>query len=109
MSQEVQGKIHVIMDIQQVTDSFKKREFVLEIVDGAYTQLVKFQSVQDNCEKLDGFKIGDDVKVNYNLRGREWKNKEGVINYFTNLDAWKVEHFGESNNNNKGAEDDLPF
>ena len=58
------------------------------MVDGAYTQLIKFQMVQNNCEKLDGFNEGDDVKVTFNLRGREY-TKDGKTSYFTNLDAWK--------------------
>ena len=79
------------MDIQQVTDTFKKREFVVEMVDGAYTQLVKFQMVQNNCEKLDGFNEGDEVKVTFNLRGREWTSPQGEVKYFSTLDAWKID------------------
>ena len=37
------GNLYKLMETKQITDSFKKREFVLEIVDGAYTQLVPFQ------------------------------------------------------------------
>ena len=87
---EAEGKLYKKMDTQQVTDTFKKREFVVEMVDGAYTQLIKFQMVQNNCEKLDGFNEGDDVKVTFNLRGREY-TKDGKTSYFTNLDAWKID------------------
>ena len=88
---EAEGKLYKKMDIQQVTDTFKKREFVVEMVDGAYTQLVKFQMVQNNCEKLDGFNEGDDVKVTFNLRGREWTSPQGEVKYFSTLDAWKID------------------
>lgn len=88
---EAEGKIYKKMDTQQVTDTFKKREFVVEMVDGAYTQLVKFQMVQNNCEKLDGFNEGDDVKVTFNLRGREWTSPQGEVKYFSTLDAWKID------------------
>lgn len=88
---EAEGKLYKKMDTQQVTDTFKKREFVVEMVDGAYTQLVKFQMVQNNCEKLDGFNEGDDVKVTFNLRGREWTSPQGEVKYFSSLDAWKID------------------
>jgi hypothetical protein len=90
MSYEAEGKLYKKMDTQQVTDSFKKREFVVEIEDGAYSQIIKFQLVQGNCDKLDPFNEGDQVKVTFSLRGREY-TKEGKTSYFTNLDAWRLE------------------
>lgn len=90
MAFEAEGKLYKKMDTQQVTDTFRKREFVVEMVDGAYTQLIKFQMTQNNCDKLEGFNEGDEVKVTFNLRGREY-TKEGRTSYFTNLDAWKIE------------------
>jgi hypothetical protein len=88
---EAEGKLYKKMDTQQVTDTFKKREFVVEMVDGAYTQLVKFQLVQNNCEKLEGFNEGDDLKVTFNLRGREWTSPQNEVKYFSTLDAWKID------------------
>lgn len=87
---EVQGKIEVISDTQQVTDRFKKREFVMEIQSGMYPEYIKMQLTQDRCSLLDGFKVGDMVKTSFNLRGRPY-NKGGETIYFTNLDAWRVE------------------
>lgn len=90
MSFDVQGKLHEIFDEQQVSDKFRKREFVLEIPDGSYTQFIKFQLTQDKCNVLDQFKIGDDVKVAFNLTGKPFV-KNGTTMYFTNLGAWRVE------------------
>ena len=47
--------------------------------------------VQNNCEKLDGFNEGDEVKVTFNLRGREWTSPQGEVKYFSTLDAWKID------------------
>lgn len=91
MAFEAEGKLHKLMDTQQITDTFKKREFVVEIMDGAYTQLVKFQMTQNNCDKLNDYKEGDDVKVTFNLRGREWTSPQNEIKYFNTLDAWKID------------------
>ena len=44
---EAVGKIHRIMDTQQVKDTFRKREFVIEMQDGNYPQHIKFQVTQD--------------------------------------------------------------
>ena len=104
MSFDVQGKMHEIFDEQQVSDKFRKREFVLEIPDGSYTQFIKFQLTQDKCNLLDQFKIGDDVKVAFNLSGKPF-TKNGTTMYFTNLGAWRIEKAdaASSNNNSNGG------
>jgi single-strand DNA-binding protein len=90
MSFEVEGRLHKKFDVVQITDSFKKREFVVEMEDGAYTQIIKFQLTQNNCDKLEPFNEGDQMKVTFSLRGREY-NKNGETLYFTNLEAWRLE------------------
>jgi len=91
MAYEAVGKIYKKMDTIQRTDTFRIRELILETIDGQYTQLIKFQLTQNNCEKLDGFNEGDEIKVTFSLRGREY-TKDGRTSYFTNLDAWKIEN-----------------
>jgi len=95
MSFEISGRIIEINPTQQVTDKFKKREFILEVKETNNTgfefiEYIKFQTVQDKCSLLDGLNQNDQVKVSFNLRGRKWE-KEGQTSYFTNLDAWKIE------------------
>ena len=93
MAFDIEGKLYKKFDTQQVTDSFRKREFVIEIQDGAYPQLIKFQMTQSNCEKLDSFNEDSQIKVTFSLKGREY-TKDGRTSYFTNLDAWRVEKTG---------------
>jgi len=93
MSFEVEGRLYKKFDTAQITDSFKKREFVVEIEDGAYTQLIKFQLTQNNCDKLEPYNEGDQMKVTFSLRGREY-NKNGEMLYFTNLESWRLEKGG---------------
>jgi len=72
------------------------REFVIEVADGQYPQMVKFQLVQDKCNLVDEYAEGDVVTVEFDLRGREWNGK-----YFTNLQAWRMnrgEDGGEGDN-----------
>lgn len=92
MALEARGKIHAVFDTKQVSERFTKREFVVEIADNPkYPQLVSFQATGDRCSLLDGLGAGDEVRVEFNLRGREWRSPSGDVKYFTTLDAWKVE------------------
>ena len=85
MGYKASGKIVKIFDTEQKSASFQAREFVIEVADGQYPQMVKFQLVQDKCTLVDEYAEGDVVTVEFDLRGREWNGK-----YFTNLQAWRM-------------------
>lgn len=106
MAFEVIGKIVKIFDAENKTASFQAREFVIEVPDGNYPQMVKFQLTQDKCGLMDAYKEGEQLKVFFNLRGREWQGK-----YFTNLDAWRVERVagGETGAPQSSADSQGPF
>lgn len=91
MGYKAEGKIEKIFDTEQKSGSFQAREFVIEVADGQYPQMVKFQLVQDKCTLVDDYREGDSVEVEFDLRGREWNGK-----YFTNLQAWRISKAGES-------------
>ena len=86
MAFQVAGKLHKVFETEQKSEKFRAREFVIEIVDGNYPQMVKFQLTQDKCELIDEYNDGDEINVHFNLRGREWNDR-----FFTNLDAWRIE------------------
>ncbi len=86
MSFEIVGKLHKKFDTENKTATFQAREFVIEIGSGNYPQMIKFQLTQDRCGLIDPFEEGKDIKVFFDLRGREWNGK-----YFTNLNAWRLE------------------
>ena len=88
----INGKIIEIFDTQKVTETFQKREFVLEYVENpSYPEYIKFEVIQDRCTLLDPFKAGDEISVDFNLKGRKWEDKNGVIKYFNTLQAWRLE------------------
>lgn len=92
MGIEVTGKLHTIFETKQMSERFTKREFVLELVDNPkYPQVVLFQLTGDRCAQLDGLNVGDAVRIEFSLRGREWKSPQGETKYFNSLDVWKVE------------------
>lgn len=94
MSLEVTGKLLVKFDTQQVSEKFKKREFVIELAEeingNTYTNFAKMQLVQNKCEILDRFREGEQIKVSFNIKGNKWE-RDGKVNYITNLDAWRIE------------------
>jgi len=92
MGIEATGKLHTIFETKQVSERFTKREFVVELNDNPkYPQVVLFQLTGDRCSQLDGLSVGDQVRVDFSLRGREWRSPSGDVKYFNSLDVWKVE------------------
>jgi hypothetical protein len=92
MGIEVSGKLHMIYETKQVSERFSKREFVVEMADNPkYPQLVLFQLTGDRCALLDEHKVGDEVRIEFSLRGREWRSPQGELKYFNSLDVWKLE------------------
>ncbi|MBK0381431.1 DUF3127 domain-containing protein [Pedobacter sp. SD-b] len=123
---EIKGKAHYISDVINVTDSFRKRELVVEFAENPqYPEFVKFEAIQDRTALMDTVKVGDDVEVFFNLKGREWTNKQGEKQYFNTLQLWKVNVLGATAASatasapevanpvdisaTAGEDDDLPF
>lgn len=90
MSYRASGKLAKKFDMVQVSERFRKREFVVEIADGKYPQSVMFQLTGDRCDQLDNLEEGQPVEVEFALRGREWTSPKGEVKYFNTLDAWTV-------------------
>lgn len=97
---EITGTVKVKNSKVQVSEKFKKREFVIVDNSSQYPQFIQFQLTQDRCSLLDGVKEGDEIKVSFNIQGREWKNPQGEIKYFNSLTAWRLEIISASNAQN---------
>ena len=88
---EVKGKVYEVSPTVQVTESLKKRELILEYIENPqYPEYLKFEAIQDRCSLLDNVKVGDDVEVFFNLKGRPWTDKTGKKSYFNSLQLWRV-------------------
>jgi len=85
MAYQATGRLHKVFDTEQKSASFAARDFVVEVADGKFPQMIKFQLVQDKCALIDDYTEGDEISVEFDLRGREWNDK-----YFTNLNAWRI-------------------
>lgn len=124
---EVAGKIKVINAEQQVSASFRKRELVVT-TEEQYPQFISINFVQDKCDLLNNFHVGEEVKVGINLRGREWLSPQGETKFFNDIQGWKIdkvatqaaqsqamppvpsaEAFAPANDFKEEEHDDLPF
>jgi len=122
---ELLGKIKLIGDIKTYGDNgFRKRELVLT-TEEQYPQHILIEFIQNNCELLDNYSIGQTVRIGINIRGREWESPDQGIKYFNSIQGWRIESLDdqvidsaseelpiESDNSDKDndlTEDDLPF
>src|SRR5690606_18817214 len=88
---EIRGKVHEIGAVQQVTDTFKKRDLIVQYAENPqFVEYIRFEATQDRTAIFDNLNVGDEVEVSFNLRGRPWTNKDGVTSYFNSLVAWRV-------------------
>ena len=117
---QVTGKLKLVNPTQTVgSNGFRKREAVVT-TDEQYPQMIQIEFLQDKCDLLDAYKVGDDVTISINLRGREWVNPQGEAKYFNSITGWRIEK-AESQSNAAPFEttsapvvsdnepDDLPF
>jgi hypothetical protein len=125
---EVTGKIKMIDQTKEVgSGGFKKRDVVVT-TDEQYPQHISVQFVQDKCDLLNNFQVGEAVKIDINLRGREWTNAQGETVYFNTIQGWRIgklqaespsaqqmppmpstETFAPATSFNEEEADDLPF
>ena len=100
---EISGKIKEIKK-QEERGTFRFRNLILTTED-QYPQTIEIQFVQDKCGILDSYAPGDTVKVEINIRGREWTDPQGVVKYFNTIQGWKINKEGV----NEIEVDDSPF
>lgn len=87
---EVIGRIKVLGAEQQISASFKKRELVVT-TEEQYPQMIMIEFTQDKGDLLNNYRVGDEVKVSINLRGREWVSPQGETKYFNSIHGWRIE------------------
>ncbi|MEZ4858468.1 MAG: DUF3127 domain-containing protein [Flavobacteriaceae bacterium] len=89
---EVQGKIKLISETQTFgSNGFRKRELVIT-TEEQYPQHILVEFVQDKTDLLNNYQVGQNVKVNINLKGREWVNPQGETKYFNSIQGWRIEN-----------------
>ena len=93
---QVTGKIKLVSAEQTFgSNGFRKRELVVT-TDEQYPQMIMVEFVQDKCDLLNNFSLGQDVTVSINLRGREWINPQGEAKYFNSVQGWRIESLAQA-------------
>ena len=123
---ELSGKIKWIDETKTYgSNGFRKRELVIT-TEEQYPQHIMVEFIQDKCDLLNSYQVGQNVKIGINLRGREWVNPEGETKYFNSIQGWRIEasestapsemppmppasSFEPAEGNSNEVEDDLPF
>jgi len=72
------------------TNGFRKREVVVT-TEEQYPQHILVEFIQDKCDLLNAYQVGQSVKIGINLRGREWVNPQGETKYFNSVQGWRIE------------------
>jgi hypothetical protein len=94
----VSGEIIEIYDVQVISDTFKKREFILKHAPNPeYPDFLKLEVVQNKTDLLDKYKVGDNVDVDINLKGKKWEKGE-KSGYFNSLQAWRIQPASSADN-----------
>ena len=107
---ELSGKIKVMFDTQRVSASFQKRELVL-ITPGRYPQQILIEFTQDKIGLLDRYAAGDEVRIQIDIRGREWNSPRGDTKYFVSIQGWRIEPLQAQHDDPGGGPppfDDIP-
>ena len=87
----ISGKVKLINETKEYgSNGFRKREVVLTTQE-QYPQNILVEFIQDRTDLLDAYNIGDFVKIDINLRGREWTNDKGEVKYFNSIQGWRIE------------------
>ncbi|MEC8636197.1 MAG: DUF3127 domain-containing protein [Bacteroidota bacterium] len=122
---EVSGKIKWLDETKTYgNNGFRKREVVIT-TEEQYPQHILVEFIQDKCDLLNTFQMGQNVKIGINLKGREWVNPQGETKYFNSIQGWRIEAVGESSSSEippipppppfepadeaEEPDDDLPF
>lgn len=117
---EIIGKLLRIEKLEQITEKFKKRRLIIEHSKNEnYPQILEFTLTQNNVTLADALNQGDEVKLLFDFKGKEFVDKNSITRVFNTLDVWRVEvvkksiDFVETPPDNSGIvyndTEDLPF
>jgi hypothetical protein len=88
---EIQGRIKQIFAPETVgQNGFQKRDLVIT-TEEQYPNDILIQFTQQRCDLLNNLKVGQNVRVHFNLQGREWTSPQGEVKYFNTVLGWKIE------------------
>lgn len=115
-------RLEKVFETETFDSGFQKRVFIaINEENPQYPQFLKFELLKDACTKIDVFKVGQLMDVEFNIRGSKYENPTKGTQYFVSLQAWKISGGEQAPNeantpkaeqewlNSDGDADDLPF
>lgn len=88
---QITGEVVRVTELKVTGANDYKTKSVHVKTDEQYPQILDIQFNQGNVTLLDSLVPGQKVKIDINLKGREWTNPEGVTTVFNSLIGWKIE------------------
>ena len=92
---EIEGRItrkEARQSGQSARGAWVKQDFILEYQDGNYPAEVCFTSFgNDKVAELDRYQVGDQVRVSFNLRAREFNGR-----WYNDVRVWRISPVGQA-------------
>jgi len=85
LSFDLDGSIIAIDPVKEFPSGFYKRELILDVADGQYSQSIKIEFLKERADLLENFRAGQKVTIGVNLRGNEYEQR-----YFNAVIGWKI-------------------
>jgi single-strand DNA-binding protein len=83
---QLTGLLKVKGDTRIINERFQVREFVITEDSTKWQQHITFQLIQDTCDIIEDITEGDRIRVKFEIRGKEWKDR-----YINSLIATEVQ------------------
>jgi hypothetical protein len=98
---KIKGTVYKVSQEEVKSEKFKKREVILEVIEGTYKQHLTVQFSNAKCDLLNNVRQGDMISVSINLKGRLWTGADGIEKCFNTIEGWQIEadSLGSTNTN----------
>jgi single-strand DNA-binding protein len=88
---KIKGTVYKVSQEEVKSEKFKKREVILEVIEGTYKQYLTIQFSNAKCDLLNNVQQGDMISISINLKGRLWTGNDGIEKGFNTLEGWQIE------------------
>lgn len=88
---KIKGTVYKVSQEEIKSEKFKKRDIILEVIEGTYKQYLTVQFSNAKCDLLNNVRQGDMISVSINLKGRLWTGNDGVEKSFNTFEGWQIE------------------
>lgn len=90
---EITGKIIVVLPessgVSKANKPWKKREYVLETLDGQFPQKIHFDFFGERADQYP-LQVGQVIKLSFDINSREYNGR-----WYTNISGWRAEEVSE--------------